>query len=168
MRAVLDARRPHRRLVAAAVLALAGCGATETGLLVVVRSDLEVPAALTVLRATVLSSAGEPVSRNDFVLDGPARLPLSFAVEPRDPDRGEGGVTIVVEGRDPQRTLVIEQRATVAFVPERRPLLPMFLGRDCAAVSCLAIETCDRGACRSATLDASALAEVEAGEELTR
>jgi len=146
------------RSVLVALLFASGCSPTATALIVTVTSDLRVPDELAVVRV----SAGS--ARNDFLLDAGVTLPLSFAVEPRD---GNGGtITILAEGRDATRTTTVSARATVTFAADRRLGLPMFLGKRCALVACSASETCLDGACRPAAIDASALDDVEGGEEL--
>ncbi len=150
----------------AALASLAGCGGAETGLVVAVGSDLAIPTDLALLRAQVWSAdSGALVSQNDFVLSAPAELPLSFVVVPRDP-AAAGVITVVLEAYDPARERRLEHRASVAFARDRRPVLPVFLATACGAMSCASGETCDRGACRSQVVDASALADVEPGQEL--
>lgn len=150
----------------APALLLTACSSTETGLVVVVGSDLEVPGALAVVRATVVRGDEGATAQNDFVLEGGAGLPFSFAIEPREGTPESASLTVVVEGRSPARDAIVEQRSAVRFVTDRRPVLSMFLARSCAGIGCGPDETCADGACRPQRVDAAALPEQEAGDEL--
>jgi hypothetical protein len=137
-----------------------------TALVVVVRSDLAVPAELASVRVAVggLACMGAACA-HDFALTGASAvaLPFSFLVRPS----GEGGaVTLVVWGRDGSGADRVVRSVTTAFAVGRTVLLTIWLERACDGVSCSGDATCIGGACASAAIDPSTLPDVRPGEEL--
>lgn len=141
-------------------VALTACQAAGPEVVVVVGSDLQVPAELDALYAGFSEDAAlapdgdrwERVPFND-------RLPTSFVVRP-----GSGGpVGIYLEARAGD-TAVLRHRV-VADVPESGTyLVPMFLAQACRAMSCGADQTCSELGCVDPVVEEKR--QVEAGREL--
>jgi hypothetical protein len=132
------------------LLALSACTTPSTQIVVLVDSDLSVPAELSTVR--VVTSRGEVVvSQVEFAIaneEAPAvqTLPFSFGVIPTGGDASER-VRIVVQALDAFGAVVVERAAVVGFIAGRTQLLPMFLARSCRAVMCPMDQTCTRNGC---------------------
>lgn len=154
------------RVVALAVLAGGGCEIPPTQLVVVVNTDLAVPAETDEVRLRVWGP-GQAEPREDRLVEldaGQAVLPASFGVAPegRDPERR---VTIAADallGGD----LVVATEAATTFVENRAMRLDLFLARACRDVSCPEGQTCRRGSCAPAEVDPDDLHGFESGEDL--
>ncbi len=142
-----------RAFVVAGLLA-SGC-ADRTQLVVVVDTDVETPSLMQEVEVSVTSNDGEAVGDAFFDLFDDS-VPLSFGIEPKG-DLVDEEVTILVEGRDVGRTLVIERRVVTGFVPFERRLLQIFLAEICAAIPCPDDQTCEAGACVPAHVDVNNL-----------
>ncbi len=134
---------------AAVVLAcaLAGCATPElTELLVVIDTDLEVPAQLAAVRMRIVGPDGEEkVASADFGV-GDAR-PALLALVHRGGELGP--FTIEVRGESAAGELTAERSAIVSFVAGEVRVLSMHLLASCVGVSCSEDETCGEGGCRS-------------------
>ena len=142
-----------RGFLFAGLLAI-GC-ADRTQLVVVVDTDVETPSMMQELELSVTSVDDELVGDAFFDLFEES-VPLSFGIEPKGALVDEE-VTILVEGRDTARTLVIDRRVVTGFVPFERRLLQIFLAQNCSEVTCDGEATCDGGACVSARVEVNGL-----------
>lgn len=160
--------RTSRLVGLAASIALVGCSRSATELVVLVESDLDVPAELSTVRAIIHDgNEGAEVPATFDLTNTP--LPLSFGVLPGD---GSTSVTIEVHGEGPYiagENAPLIRRATTTFIEGKTLLLPLFLGRSCAGVTCGPTETCtERGICENAFVDSATLTEIEPGQETNR
>ncbi len=147
--------RATRVVILAAMAALLGsCGGELTEILVVVDSDLAVPSALDGLRVEV--SGAEAMTAEGSLRAGASGLPRTVGVVHRGGSLGPLTIRAVgtLGGVD-----VVSARAVTSFLRGRTLVLPLFLSRACASVSCGNDETCSGGACVSAAVDPEALEE---------
>lgn len=161
--AVERARRAPRgalsRRVALCVAAasLAACArAPLTEILVVVDTDLDVPAQLADVSFRVVGPDGEEKSASadlDVELARPAVLALVHRTGPLGP------LTIEVTGTGAGDAVVLTRTARVSFVPGRVVVLPMHLWARCLDASCGPDATCGDSGCRPVDVDAGELAE---------
>ena len=142
-----------RGFLFAGLLAI-GC-ADRTQLVVVVDTDVETPNMMQEVEVSVTSADSEDVGDAFFDLFEES-VPLSFGIEPKG-ELVDEEVTILVEGRDTARTLVIERRVVTGFVPFERRLLQIFLSESCSEVPCGGEQTCERGTCVSARVEVTDL-----------
>src|SRR5688500_10435627 len=132
------AARPRSvRLLLGIVLFSISCGGSPAELVVVVRSDLQVPEQLSLVRAVVKDASGVPQSVNDFVLDGPSPpvLPFSFVIVPADGD-SDRAIELCLGALDRDRNVLFERRARTGFLENRSLLLEMFLAAGCRDTTC--------------------------------
>ena len=165
------ASRAHFLPILALGLIVFGCKDAPTQLLVVVDSDLQVPAVLTdvEVRATVTGRA-EVVSRFDVTGGSGSAcsqlacpLPLSVGVAPESDDASESAA-ILVRALGPFGELVTRTVRT-GFVKGRRLVVPVYLSSSCRAVTCASGSTCDQGACVPEAIDPATLQEAPDGFE---
>jgi hypothetical protein len=133
------------RFVCVLGLALAwiGCGADRTELVVVVDSDLAVPAAIDAVRLVVISPSG--VERSEVVaLEDSSSLPLILYLEPAGSRLEPVDVTAtgLRSGSD-----VVERRLRTGFVRGQSRVVHLVLRRSCVGVSCGTDETCTERGC---------------------
>lgn len=156
------------------VLALLGCDSPPTQLVVVVDTDFEVNEELASVAAAVLDAEGQQVSAQELALanddEAPSAtrfaVPLSFGVVPVGGDASRR-VTVQIDGRAPDGTLLVQRAAITGFVEGQQLLLPMFLARSCRDVFCEPGQTCQAGACVSAAMPPATLRVIRPGEELS-
>lgn len=133
----------------------AACAADSTELVVVVNSDLRVPAELDEVAIGVEGPSG--VRQEDAVTlataDGPA-LPLILYLEPR--GNTLAPVTITATGRRSGGDVVTASIRT-GFLRGRSLLVRLDLHGSCVGVVCAAGESCRSGACVSADVPAEEL-----------
>lgn len=140
-----------RILLAALVIAAAGCEVTATQLLVFVQTDLDREAGeIDAFDLTVRGPDLEPVplEQDQFSLDE-VSLPASFGVAPRGRDSSRT-VQVEVGARLDERAL-FTTRAHTSYVEHERLRLDMFLARRCRTEgpACEALGlTCDQDGCR--------------------
>jgi hypothetical protein len=147
-------------LIAIGAIALGGCSSPRTAVVVVVETDLAVPAVL----ASVHVEAG--ASHHEFDLTGPdARVPFSFGVEPPGGDASRTA-TLVVEGRDASGSALVTRRAELGFVRGRTLVLHVRLEAACMGVVCAGGTTCVAHLCADDRVDAATLPELVPGHEL--
>ncbi|MBI2373119.1 MAG: hypothetical protein HYV07_03890 [Deltaproteobacteria bacterium] len=159
-------RRPP--LTVAMLPALWACKAEPTQLMVVVDSDLAVPADIVRVRAAVLEStaafSSESVDERNLDLAS-TPFPFSFGIAPRG-DLTEP-VVLVVEGlaaSGPPAKVAVRKLAR--FREGETLLLPVILTSSCYGVVCpQRAESCEQGVCGLPTADPS-LRAIEPGEEL--
>lgn len=132
----------RRTLVALTILA--GC-ASPTELVVVVDSNLDVPAEIDSVVIEVVTGDGTVSGATQSLVepDGPG-FPLTLGVSPDDGDLGE--ITVRAIGRLGGRA-VVEQEAAVTPVPGSSRTLYMTLLRGCVGRPCE--ETCGVGGCEA-------------------
>jgi len=138
-----------------ALVLLAACSNELTELVVVVDSDLPVPAGLDEVVVTVEgASPARFDAQTRLVGAGAPRLPVTLGVRPREP--GSGPVTLRAVGRlgDVER-VVAEVRTR--FVEGERRIVRIRLDARCVEVRCDDGATCSEGMCVDATVDPSTL-----------
>jgi len=146
--------------------AIAGCEVSPTQLLVVVNTDLAVPAEVDEVRIRVRGPGSDPPreDRSVSLTDAPGRLPASFGVAPRDgdPDRR---VTVAADALL-DGAVVVTTSAATAFVEQKTLRLDLFLARGCRNVTCPEGQTCRDEGCESVDVDPDDLPTYEPGEDL--
>ncbi|MDQ3037751.1 MAG: hypothetical protein M3Y87_35485, partial [Myxococcota bacterium] len=150
----------------AMIAVAAGCGSDErTQLVVVVETDMAVPAQLASVRAEITGCAD---CAHEFALDGAGAvsMPFSFGVAPQDGDASRT-IELVVEGRGPAGAALVRRVVRTGFVAGRTVLLRVRLEADCIGMlACAAETTCIAGACRDDFVDPGTLPEIAPGAEL--
>lgn len=154
-------------------LLLSACSRPPTQLLVAVRSDLEVPQAMTAVSARVRSASGaEGAAANTerrFELVGAEALtlPFSFGVAPI---QGDPAIPLVleVEALSPAGDVLVLSRTITGFQVGKTLLLEVFLSRRCQPLRCGAEQTCSDAMCVPALVASASLPEVVPGQELSR
>jgi hypothetical protein len=148
---------------ASALLALACSPPPPSQIVVLVDSDIPVPARLASVRA-----ATGAISEHVFVLGDPGTLPFSFGIAPAGGDASRE-VTLVVDGRDPGDATVVSRTVRTGFRPGRTLLLSIHLDAACLGVApCGPGTTCIAGVCRNDFIEPGLLPEIEPGQELPR
>lgn len=154
-----------RALLTLCLLAV-GCDEDPTQIVVVVRSNLEVPAELDAFDVA-LFAAGEATETRTFELapDGPYELPASFGIAPGDGGR-QAPVHVVVAGHVGGVQRVTAEVRT-GFVRGRTVRVDVFLGRECVDVPCdeIADTTCRAGRCEEVFVDPAGLPDYTPGDE---
>lgn len=136
--------------IISASLCLAACSGPLTQLVVVVDTDVPVPAELDAFRITV--DENRAVESSEAALSGPRAIarPAVISLVHRGGELGPVG--IVVEGRL-GADVRVERRVTTSFVRGRALVLPIFLSQACLARTCAGGETCIDGACAPPSVD---------------
>ena len=164
--------RRARVLVAVAAGLVSSCTAGDrTQFVVLVDSDLDVPAELSGFRAVVRDEADVILAEQSFDLVAAAadvtesryRLPVSFGVGPRANDPTLA-VRIEVEASGGTSS-GLRRRAVTRFVDGQLLLLPMFLARRCQTEQCADGQTCTENGCESEVVDPAALEVIKEGDE---
>ncbi len=127
------------------ISALLGCAPTPTQLVVVVDSDLSIPAALDEVRLTVRDPAGE-LREDEQALARASDLPLTLSVIAE----GEalGPIEVHAAGYLDD-ALVVERHATASLARGESRVLVMHLVQACVGVDCgSAALTCTESGCR--------------------
>ncbi len=133
------------RWAAAALLALAGCSAEVTEIVLEVDSDLSVPTALDRVRIEVARpEAMEQLAEADLTAPGGA-LPRTLTLVHR--GGALGPIAVRVAGLKAGAE-VVSRRLDVSFEQGRSLRLRVFLGDACTERDCPADLTCEAGACR--------------------
>lgn len=144
-----------RATLALACLPLGGCASELTEIVVVVESDLAVPAQLDEIVVSVEGPQGIPRGAHASLVGASAvRLPVTVGLRPA--SGGGIGVTIKAIGRHDGADQV-EAQVRTSFVVGRRLLVRMVLREICAGVPCAELETCLDGVCADARIDPSTL-----------
>jgi hypothetical protein len=152
----------------ASALAGAGCSRPATQLVVVVESDLAVPAEVVSVRARVrpleAAVAREPYT---FALtgEGSVALPFSFGVVPPDGD-ARRRVELAVDALDAAGEVVVTRLVRTGFLRDQSLRVPIFLASSCRDVVCAPDLSCDRGECVPAEVAPETLVPITPGEEL--
>lgn len=143
-------------------LALAGCSSEAEQFVVVVDTDLAIPADIAGLEVAAFSSGGTSSDGVTFSLQE-TPLPISMGVLPP-----EDGSPLIIEARgiDIAGDDVVVRRAIVGFEPVGRMRVAMFLASSCRDAVCGAGETCTELGCASETLQMPDLGSVVDGDEL--
>jgi hypothetical protein len=151
-------RAPASVAVAVAVgvgCVLASCGQPAlTQLIVVVDSDIPVPAQLDAIRVVVTSTDGATMATRDQVLASATELPATLGVVHRDGPLEP--ITVVAIGRHGESD-VVERRAVTGFRRGETIVLAVHLEDRCIGALCPAGETCIGGGCASDAIPASSL-----------
>jgi hypothetical protein len=157
----MSTRRPALHALALVACAACDSASSPTEIMVVVDSDLDVPAVLSHVDVAVYAAdgRGERLGARSFALVSDASgggasnafpLPLSFALAPA----GEGAARsfrLAVTGsvlRSGALTKIVDTALVASFAPGRALRLDVFLSRGCADASCsndasgVAITTC--------------------------
>lgn len=131
--------------LALGALSLAAC-ATQTQLVVVVDTNLDVPAELDLVEVSVLGPDGVSTVTPQ-PLDGPGApsFPLTLGVAPS----GEalGPITVTAIGRRAGAEVVRQSATVSALVPGETRTLHLVLYRSCVGRECPAATTCDAAGC---------------------
>jgi len=141
------------------LLALAGCSPARTEVLIVVDTDLAVPAELDGVRVDLIGPNGETRSAVGDVA-GPDELPRTLAVV--DETHTARTVRVTVTGLRGGGN-VIQRRAVFQLVPRETRILRVDLLRSCVGVSCSAGETCGDNGCREIEVGPEELAPYDPG-----
>lgn len=134
---------------------LIGCGGGDTGLVVVVRSDLQVPEVLASVRVTVRQDGAPAMA--DFFLDREPRLSLPFSFVVDSPGPSTTPVGVLLEARSGERTVLFSREIQTQLRPGSLLLLPVALDQACWAQRCAAAVTCTDQGCGQPTVDSSTL-----------
>jgi hypothetical protein len=138
-------------------LAVALCACTQplTELVVVVDSDIAVPAGIDAIAVFVEGAQGIPTpSRTSLVGDGAPRLPVTLGVRPR--ESGNTPVRVRAVGFLGGTTRV-EAQVRTNFVEGERLLVRLTLVDRCVGVRCGVEQTCSDGRCVEAYVDPATL-----------
>lgn len=139
-----------RHFLGIALVALGGCAADATQLLVVVDTDLQVGVEYDAIQITASGESGDEATR-----DIDASVPFSLGISP---GRGPKNQRVVVTAT---ATLagesVVSRRVITHFVPEQTRRVDLLLARACGGVECGGDETCREGTCEDANVDAMSL-----------
>jgi hypothetical protein len=139
-----------------AALAVSSCSTHPGRLIVVVRTDFDVPTEMGEILVRVARTDGSSAQEVPFRLratdapmvdDGTYAMPLTFAVHPREPN---ADVEILLTGQRPGvGTPIVSRRAIVGFIPGSTRVLELFLAEACAlaTITCDPEETCIEGRC---------------------
>ena len=125
---------------------IAGCASRDPAqLVVVVTSDLAVPAELDGLEIRLRDAAGAILEERALLLRGAGALPLSFGVAPLEGDvRRPADVEVAAIS---QQQVRFRTRIRTRFLPGKRLRLDVFLAKSCIAAACPDSVACLRGAC---------------------
>ena len=135
---------------------VASCSGGElTEILVVVDTDIPIPAGIDAVRVEV--TGVETVSASGS-LTGPAAMTLPRTVGVVRTGGSLGPIEVRVVG-SLGGTDVVERRASTSFIAGRTLVLPMFLSSGCAGVSCSAGQTCANASCVSTVVDPATLSD---------
>jgi hypothetical protein len=131
---------------------LSGCSQDDplTQLVVVVDSDLRVPADLDSVTVTVQAPSGGTFEET-AALGGAGGLALPVTLGLRHEGGALGPVHVLARGRSEGR-LVVAQSARTSFIEGESLLLRLVLSRRCRSVTCSAGETCRDGSCEDETV----------------
>jgi hypothetical protein len=164
MRSPRSVTRGLAMLLGIAASGLVACAEPLTEIVVVVDSDLPVPAGLDAVRVTVEGPSGIPVETSATLTGaGTARLPVTLGVRPRETGSGTVRVRAVGARAGTERVAAL---ARTNFVEGERLLLRMVLEAACVDVRCAADETCSGGACVDARRDPATLPRFDGSLDL--
>jgi len=146
----VNVRSPFFGLPLLASLLLGACTTARTEIVLVVGSDLSVPAEIDRLRVEITSPSGsmqESIADLDSVAGG---LPRTLGLVHRDGPLGPFRARVV--GLLGSAT-VVERVAVISFVEDQTMMLRIDLVRACSTVTCMEAQTCALGSCRSEVID---------------
>lgn len=136
--------RPRRWLLAIVLFAgLPACAADLTQIVLVVESDLAVPAELDGVRVAVRGPSGRTVVEDHPLGPEGISLPLTMGLRPAG---ALGPVQVRVTGLLAGSVEVVQVREATAIAGETR-MLRVVLSRECRFVSCEEEQTCIEGVC---------------------
>ena len=141
-------------LLALTAAAAGGCHVL-TEIVLVIDTDMEVPADVAQFVVTVDGAAGMygPLPVDLTVTENlPATLGLRPATE-----GSNAPLSVTVDAYSQDGPRVLMQTARTRFVPNERRMLRMVLSVSCLPVTCEADQTCQNGACVSSDLPADSL-----------
>jgi hypothetical protein len=138
-----------------ALLVVSCSGGELTEILVVVDTDIPIPAGLDAVRVEVTGTETVTAS-GSLVGAGAMTLPRTVGVVRTGGSLGPIAVRVVgsVGGSD-----AVEARASTSFIAGRTLVLPMFLSSACRTVPCGPTETCANASCVSSAVDPATLAD---------
>ncbi|MBI5514171.1 MAG: FG-GAP repeat protein [Deltaproteobacteria bacterium] len=154
--------------VAPVMLALAGCTAPATQLLVVVDTDYAVRGEVTTIRVTVEGVGVRDVQPYELAERGAAptrvyfSLPLSFAVVPKGGDASRQ-VTVTAEALDAAGGVRVSTFARTGFRDGEARVLELFLAQRCVMARCAPGQTCSREGCTAGTRPVETLPRLPPG-----
>ena len=141
-------------LALAGVLLLTACGQPLTQVLLVIDSDMDVPAELDQIRVDLIGPDGS-LKRSEGRIDDAGQLPRTLAIV-HTPGSALGPVQVTVTGLQAGRN-VVQRRATFDFVDGEVRILRVDLLDKCVGIGCAATETCADEGCRSVEVAESEL-----------
>lgn len=150
---MLSADRRRALGLVAVALTLAACSTDLTELIVIVDTDLAVPAQLDEIVVTTQSATGA-VKTASATLTGSSSLPMTVGLRPGADE--SASVTVYVRGRLAGAEQVVAHVSTHFLAGERR-VLRIDLTSACVGVVCADSQTCSRGSCEPATVDPTTL-----------
>src|SRR6185503_3496937 len=129
---------------------------SPTQIVVVVDSDLRVPAELTAVHATVKSEDETIASEHDFALeDGSLTVPFSFGIAAGEDPAVQ--ILVEVQGLNKRGNQLVLRRARTHFIEHETLLLSMFLARTCITAGCAEGKTCTENGCQPEEIDPASL-----------
>lgn len=145
---------------------LVSCGGGDTGLVVVVHSDLQVPDILASVRVTVRQDGAPAIT--DFLLDREPKLSLPFSFVVDSPSPSSTPVAVLLQARSRERVVLFSREIQTQLRSGSLLLLPVALDEACWAQRCERAVTCTDRGCGLPAVDSSTLDVLESrGAELS-
>ena len=145
------------------LLSLAACAPDATQLVVVVDTNIAVPAQMSGVEVLVQGAEYSPPGKQSFQLTAADELPFSFGVA----GGSDPSLPLTIDVSAINGAIVMQtRRATVRLVEGKTVVLPMYLHSDCVAdvgQMCELGQTCVEGACQPDTVDVGTLKTIESG-----
>ncbi|MCZ7684936.1 MAG: hypothetical protein M5U28_41655 [Sandaracinaceae bacterium] len=137
-----------RSWLASLALLVLACGEPAGSIVIVIDTDLAMPAELDAVVLRRFDASGALVDERAVAVRSPVELaPVARADEP---------LHVVALGRVAGRPIV-DTEARTRFVPGARLRLDLFLARECVDARCPSTLTCGAGGCRDVFVDPEAL-----------
>lgn len=151
---VTGVRPWHALLLGLTAATIGGCHAL-TEIVLVVDTDMEIPADVAQFVVTV-EGATEMHMPLPVDLMVPGNLPATLGLLPAT-NGSDAPLSVTVEAYSQEGPRVLMQTAQTRFVPNERRMLRMVLSVSCLPVTCDADQTCQNGACVSIDQPAGSL-----------
>jgi len=137
-------------------LMLCACTTPLTEIIVIIDSELDIPADIDDLIITVEGASGLPKGTSARLTGtGSASLPATLGLRAADGNE-DGPVSIQVRGRQGGAERIVS-RVSTRFIAGQRLLLRIDLSRSCVGIDCTEGDTCRNGRCVADAIDPSEL-----------